>query len=356
MSAPDRMSAGAVWAALGAASLWGTTGTAQALGPDASDPTQVGALRILVGALALVLLAGTTLWRRPGATRMARAVLGSLPKPVLVMAGGLAVAAYQVCFFVGVQRSGVAVGTVVALGVAPLATGLLGIALGEWVTVRWAVSTLAAVAGVVLLVVGQTSGSGDSTDAFGLLAAVGAGVSYAGYTIAARALILQGESGIRVMALLFVVGALALVPVLLGADLSWLWTARGLGMVLWLGLVATGLAYVLFQRGLSGLPAGSVATLSLAEPVTATALGVAVLGERPGLLTGVGMLVVVLGLLLMAAGGPRPQRPGSARNRPRGLRRRGLRSRGLRSRGSRSAGDPPRRPRDSAARPLDGPG
>ena len=324
-------------AAVAAASLWGTTGTAQALGPDEADPAQVGALRILVGAVTLALLAGPTLWRRRPVPSATRGRAGSVRPTLLVLAGVAAVAAYQVCFFVGVERSGVAVGTVVALGVAPLATGLLGRALGERLTARWVISTLGAVAGVVLLVVGQTAGSGLSADVVGLVAAVGAGVSYAGYTIAARALLLRGESGIRVMALLFTVGALALVPVLVGADLGWLWTASGLAMVLWLGLVATGLAYVLFQRGLSGLPAGSVATLSLAEPVTATVLGVAVLGERLGLLTGVGMLVVVLSLLVVAAGG---RRGGS-----------GLAGGRLRSRGSHSAGGPPRRRRGSAARP-----
>jgi DME family drug/metabolite transporter len=305
VTSSDRVGVGAALAALGAAILWGTTGTAQALGPDASDPVQVGALRILVGAVALALLAGPALWRGGGARKSVRGRVGGLPVPVLVLGGGLAVAAYQACFFVGVARSGVAVGTVVALGVAPLATGLLGVALGERVTALWTVSTVGAVGGVVLLVLGQAAGSGAGTDAVGLVAAVGAGVSYAGYTIAARALLLQGESGIRVMALLFVVGAVALSPVLVGADLGWLWSRSGVVMVLWLGLVATGLSYILFQRGLSGLPAGSVATLSLAEPVTATVLGTVVLGEALGLLTGVGMAVVVASLLLVAAGGRR---------------------------------------------------
>lgn len=309
MTSSNRVASGAALAAVAAASLWGTTGTAQALGPDAADPAQVGALRVLVGAVTLGLLAGQMVLRPARASGASPRRPGSLPSTVLVVAGGLAVAAYQVCFFVGVERSGVAVGTVVALGVAPLATGLLGRALGERVTARWAVSTLGAVAGVVLLVIGQTAGSGGSADPVGLVAAMGAGLSYAGYTIAARALLLRGESGIRVMALLFGVGALALVPVLVGADLGWLWTVDGLVMVLWLGLVATGLSYVLFQRGLSGLPAGSVATLSLAEPVTATLLGVAVLDERLGPLTGVGILVVVLSLLLVAAGGRRRGRP-----------------------------------------------
>jgi DME family drug/metabolite transporter len=303
VTSSERVGVGAALAALGAAALWGTTGTAQALGPEGSDPVQVGALRILVGALALAVLAGPALRRGHGTDRSAGGALSGLPTPVLVIAGGLAVAAYQVCFFVGVARSGVAVGTVVALGVAPMATGLLGLALGERVTPRWAASTVGAVLGVVLLVAGSTGGSGAPADALGLLAAAGAGVSYAGYTIAARALLLRGESGIRVMALLFVVGALTLAPVLVGVDLSWLWSGGGLAMVLWLGLVATGLSYVLFQRGLSGLPAGSVATLSLAEPVTATVLGVLVLGERPGVLTALGMVTVVLSLLLVASGG-----------------------------------------------------
>ena len=298
MTSGERVGAGAALAALGAAALWGTTGTAQALGPQGSDPVQVGALRVLVGALALVLLAGPALWRsRPPRGRTA---LTGLPTPVLTAIGGLAVAAYQASFFVGVARAGVSVGTVVALGVAPAATGALGLALGERVTTRWAVSTTGAVAGVVLLVAGQSAGSGASTDPLGLLAAAGAGIAYAGYTIVARALLLRGESGTKVMALLFVVAAAVLSPALIGSDLRWLWSARGVAMVLWLGLAATGLSYVLFQRGLSGLPAGSVATLSLAEPVTATALGVVVIGERPALLTVIGMVVVVLSLLLVA--------------------------------------------------------
>ena len=70
-------------------------------------------------------------------------------------------------------------------------------------------------------------------------------------------------------------------------------------MVLWLGLVATGLSYVLFQRGIAGLPASTVATMSLAEPVTATLLGFVVLGERLSGLSVLGVVVVVLGLLLI---------------------------------------------------------
>ncbi|MDO5739385.1 MAG: EamA family transporter [Ornithinimicrobium sp.] len=308
--------AGAALAAVGAAALWGTTGTAQALGPDASDPTSVGAARIILGALVLVVLAWLESHRAERPVRNAAepvggtsvpaswldptVALGRLPRLVLVLLGGIAVAAYQACFFLGVARAGVAVGTVVALGVAPLATGLLGMLLGERPTARWATATAGAVVGVLLLVAGSGTLEDGSGVAVGIAAALGAGLSYAGYTIAARALLLRGVSGMVVMAGLFAVGALLLAPTLLVADLGWLSTRSGLLMVLWLGVIATGLSYVLFQRGLSGLPASTVASLSLAEPVTATLLGVVVLGEHLSALTLTGILVVALSLLLMA--------------------------------------------------------
>ena len=308
MTPGQRTNAGAALAAIAAASLWGTTGTAQALGPQQSEPTSVGALRILVGALALVVLAvgtGRSAGARSRRSSQARRG-GGVSTPVLLAVGGLAVAAYQVCFFVGVARTGVAVGTVVALGIAPLATGVLGMLLGERLTTRWMAATAAALVGVALLVVGSSAASSDGVDLLGVAAAAGAGVSYAAYTVAARSLLLGGRRGVPAMAAFFGIGALLLLPLLLVADLGWVATPEGLAMVLWLGLVATGLSYVLFQRGVAGLPASSVATMSLAEPVTATVLGVVVLGERLSALSVVGLVVVVLGLLLITVGRRRP--------------------------------------------------
>lgn len=304
-------STAAVLAALGAAMLWGTTGTAQALGPRGSDPAAVGATRVALGALVLlVLVAQESVLRRragdapaadrPVADARRQGFVARLPASALFMLGGIAVAAYQACFFLGVARTGVAVGTVLALGVAPLATGLLGLGLGERPTRRWLLATAGAIVGMTLLVAG--SASDDSrVDALGVGAALGAGVSYAGYTVAARALLLRGARGIPVMAGFFSIGALLLAPTLLVTDLGWLASTTGVLMVLWLGVAATGLSYLLFQHGLAGLPAGTVATISLAEPVTATVLGVLVLREDLTLLDAAGIVLVVLCLLLIAA-------------------------------------------------------
>lgn len=68
----------------------------------------------------------------------------------------MAVAAYQLCFFASVDRTGVAIGTVVAIGSGPVFTGLL-----SWLfdrvppTRRWAGATAVAITGCAALIGGE---------------------------------------------------------------------------------------------------------------------------------------------------------------------------------------------------------
>ena len=95
---------------LAAAVLWGSTGTAQELGaPDAST-LGVGAVRLVLGAAALMVIAAAGGGFRPTAR---------IP-PVPVVAMALGIALYQVTFFAAVRRYGVALGT---LDVAALPAG-----------------------------------------------------------------------------------------------------------------------------------------------------------------------------------------------------------------------------------------
>jgi DME family drug/metabolite transporter len=83
-------------------------------------------------------------------------------------------------------------------------------------------------------------------------------------------------------------------------------------MLAWLGLVATAGTYLLFARGLMRLPAATVATLNLAEPLIAAILGLLVLGERPGARAAVGALSLLAGLIL-AARAPSQEAPTHSR-------------------------------------------
>lgn len=71
-------------------------------------------------------------------------------------------------------------------------------------------------------------------------------------------------------------------------------------VILHLGLVTTAIAYLLFARGLDRLPAAVAVSLSLAEPLVATLLGVLLLGERPGSRGVPGMLALALALLWLS--------------------------------------------------------
>jgi DME family drug/metabolite transporter len=263
---------------------FGTTGTAQALGPDAS-PVTVGAARIALGGALLYLIA--------------RALHGSWSR--LLLGAGAAVAAYQLCFFAAVDDTGVAVGTVVALGSAPAMAGLLAATmLGTPLTRRWAASTGLATVGVLLLVLG---GEDAHVSAVGVLLALGAGAGYASYTVAAKRRLDEGEEPETVMAGAFGAGGLLLLPVLAFGDIEWLGSGEGMAMILFLGTVPTALAYVAFSRGLRSLSAGETATLTLAEPLTAAALGALVLSERPGALAIAGAGLVLAGLAVLALPG-----------------------------------------------------
>jgi DME family drug/metabolite transporter len=212
---------------------------------------------------------------------------------------GFGIAAYQLCFFTGVARTGVAVGTIVGIGSAPIMAGLLEwLVYGERPGRRWLLATSLALLGCTLLVV---AGSSLNIDPLGVLLALGAGFFYAVYTMASKAL-LPGRSPDAVMAVVFALGAVLLTPLLLFASYRWVFEPVGLVVALHLGLVTVALAYILFGRGLVTVPVSTTVTLTLAEPLTAAALGIVILGEilTPAAAAGAGLLLA--GLLIIARG------------------------------------------------------
>ncbi|MNN87806.1 EamA-like transporter family protein [compost metagenome] len=67
---------------------------------------------------------------------------------------------------------------------------------------------------------------------------------------------------------------------------------------LYIGIAATGMAYLFFNYGLSRLPASTTVTLTLAEPLAAAVLGVLAVGER---ISGTGFMgiLLMLGAILL---------------------------------------------------------
>ncbi len=288
------------WLILAAAVLWGTTGTAQAFAPASAQPASIGAARLAVGGVTLLLFA------------VARGVLrNGKPWPLLpTLVSAASVAAYQLCFFAGVAKTGVATGTLIAIGSAPVLTGGLGFLLrGEIPDRYWLLATALAITGGGLLV---SAGNSLNLDPTGALLALGAGAAYAIYAVVSKGLLANHHPDAVAM-VIFGLGAVFLLPLLLQTDLGWMAQPRGLIVILHLGVFSTAAAYALFSRGLMTTPAAAAVTLSLAEPLTAGLLGVFLLGERLSLQAIVGATLLLGGLLLLVA--PKPARPTTARHR-----------------------------------------
>jgi DME family drug/metabolite transporter len=283
----------AVVAVLLAAVLFGTTGTARALGPESTTPLGVGAARLIVGGLALLALLSLVGARLGDAMALWRTPTGII--------AGVSTALYQVSFFAGVDRAGVAVATLVAIGSGPVFAGFLAAwLLGDRPSRAWIAATALCVIGLGLLAVGVGGVGGSSTpaDPVGIGLAFVAGFGYAVYTVLAKQQMVAGRPPAAVVASAFGLGGLILIPALTTQPVAWLVEPAGIALALYLGLVTTTLAYLLFGRGLAVLAAGPVTTLVLAEPVIATILGTLVLHEQLTVLAVGGAALIVVGIFI----------------------------------------------------------
>lgn len=265
-----------------AAMLWGTTGTAQALAPETAHPIAIGAARLAIGGLFLLLIVLIT----------GKFSFHNWPMKATLMSA-LCIALYQPLFFSAVSMTGVAIGTVTAIGSAPIFSGL-----AEWIFLKlrpskiWWYSTVLSILGCFMLFIHKES---VAADPIGIVMALGAGLSFAGYTLISRTL-LERQPPLSVVAVVFTLSAIGLSPFLFVFDMSWIMSLRGISVSLQLGMMATGIAYFLFAKGLAHVSSSTAVTLSLAEPLTAALLSVFILGEHLTIISWFGIVLLLLGI------------------------------------------------------------
>ncbi|WP_124111762.1 EamA family transporter [Palleronia sp. THAF1] len=284
-------------AVIAAAVLWGTTGTVQALLPPDRAPLAVGALRLAIGAVSLIVLAAVQIGRIP---------LRTLPWPGII-AAGIAIGGYNLLFFRAVSEAGVGIGTAITIGSAPI-----------WATVVETVQTrhlprpirllgqALSITGVAVL-----SASGEVTaSTLGIALALGAGACYAAYSLITSRISHRAPST-AIAAATFTVAALVALPVLAITPIAWAAAPAPVAALLFLGIGATGLSYALYTLGLGRVAASTGVTLALAEPVTAWILALLIVGESATLPGMSGVALILIGLVLVTR--PAPQMASEAR-------------------------------------------
>ena len=281
----------ATFAVLASAALFGTTGTVLVNAPDAADPYSVGAVRLLIGGTTLLVVASrrgraalTAPWRRTSV--------------LLTVIGAVGVAVFQLGYFLAVERTGVAVGTVATIGSGPVLSGVINAIIHRRPpNQRWLAGTAISVVGVALL---GLAGRDNAVDLGGIALAVCAGLGWAVFATAGKHQIDRGVDSTAIMAAMFSGGAVLLSPLLLTHSPSWVLTGSGALVALYLGVVTVGLAYTLYGIALRHLAAPTVITLTLLEPITAALLGAVVVHEGIRAAGWAGIALVLVGLVLTA--------------------------------------------------------
>lgn len=281
------------------AALFGTTGTVLVNRPAAADAQSVGVVRLAIGGATLLAVA---VWRGSGTVAP-----WSAWRRRSTLLGAAGVAVFQLGYFLAVDKTGVAVGTVTTIGSGPVLGGLIDAARHRrrppW---GWLFGTAVSVAGVATL---GLTGRAAAADPVGIALAVAAGLGWAVFATVGKHQIDSGIESTASMAAMFSGGALLLSPLLLSHHPGWVADGNGWWNALYLGVATVGLAYTLYGFALRHLRAPTVITLTLLEPITATVLGAVVVHEGVRWSGWVGAALVLVGLVLTArdaSGDPEP--------------------------------------------------
>jgi DME family drug/metabolite transporter len=280
-----------------AAVAWGTGGIVAAILYRTSGlgPVAVSFWRTAIG---VALLRAHHLWRGRPCPHPVR------QRPVVALVTGAGLALYQTAYYTAVARSGVAFATLATLGAAPILIAVAArVFIGERLGRAGTVAVALAPAGLLLIAGGTASGASVGGLVFSLISAAG----YAAVTVLHRWL--GGVDPARTTRVGFLVAGVLLAPL---AALEGLWPTRGtplvtIGALGYLGAVATALAYSLFFASLSAVRAATVSVVTLAEPLTAAAIAVLVLGERLTWQLVAGAMVLLGAVLLLARSEARPR-------------------------------------------------
>ena len=171
----------------------------------------------------------------------------------------------------------------------------------ERLTPRRAFSVLLALVGCAL--VSGVVGGDLTVSARGLALGVGAGLSYASYTVFAHYGLKYYDSYTMIYGTFFVAGLASLLwlhPVALGAIFS---QRAGIIGALGLVVISTVLPYLFYTKGLERVESGLASVIANVEPIVGALVGVTVFHEPLTMWAAAGILLVLGAAVLLAKGG-----------------------------------------------------
>lgn len=268
--------------------IWGTTFLATKVLLRQVGPLQLTLLRFLIAFLILAPIAARQGFK-----------LKDIFNPKFLLAGLTGTTLYYALQNLGMSFTSVS-STSLILSIVPVLTAVLAVIfLKERLTPRRTIGIFLVTAGMVLVALNSGSDSGSSNPLLGNILVFLAGLSWAVYTIQGRkmsttypALVMTtATTGAGLLFLLPFAGWEAAVSGLPHFTLS------GVGLILYLGIIASALTMFLWNYSLHTLSASVASTFINLVPIIGVASGY-LLGENPPFLQLLGGLLAIAGVLV----------------------------------------------------------
>lgn len=220
-----------------------------------------------------------------------------------VLIGLASILAMSVTYFESIKRSSLSLASIL-LYTAPIMVALMSaVFYRERMTKRKVMCLFASFAGIVMI---SGLDSKVSITGAGLVYGLMSAFSYALYSIIGK-LILKKYEPITVSSYAFIFAAIGslfvcdishISEIVMSTPNVWYTLLIMLGT----GVVSAAIPYTLYTLGLKYVPAGKASILACVEPLTATVIGICFYGDRFGIMSAAGILLILaaVGVLSMA--------------------------------------------------------
>lgn len=281
-----------------AALLWGSTYVVMRLLYRSSDidPLWLTFARFVIAGAVLA----AVIWARGEQKQLAALARDPLPFFWLGLTG---VAAMGMLGAVGSALT-TAVNVSLLMNANPIFVAALAPIIGERLTGTRVGGALVGLAGVIVVVLGNSGGGpsfAGARDVWGSLAAVGAAISWALYTLLGKGIV-RRYGGLLTTTGAILWGTLLLTVVVGLAPLPTRFPPYAVLLMLYLGLLPSALAFALWYRALALVDAGLLAPTQYLAPPATVLLAWFLLGERVDVAFVVGLVLIFSGIGLASRG------------------------------------------------------
>lgn len=279
--------------------IWGFNFAVLKYGTQVLEPLAYNGARMIVGAIVMIAI---VLPQRD-----------KLPTPreigTLMLLGVLGHGVYQAFFIQGLARTRAGTASLV-IAASPAVIAIVGRMFGaERVTKRQVMGILTSISGVLFVIVGSATSSEGQSSVIGDLLILVSVVAWAFYTTWLRPFTHRLD-GVQIAAWTLAGGTIPMALLAAPAMMRAQWgavTPLTIGAILYSGLMALGVAYLFWYRGVRVIGPTRTAMFSNLQPIVAVAVSWPLLGEVPTLFQGIGAVGVVAGVLLTRSSSDAPE-------------------------------------------------